>query len=225
MKQQVLIDGDSSELHVVEDPNWTFSMGALSDTVSAIFEIINMWEATGDEEYEDFPWYVNVALVPSNPKNPDRFDIDTELYDLEDKNDDSFRLRMLEELYQGYGGVPITEILVDDTKGGKESGENGAEALRKLFEGNDKVQVGTYQSHLYKVDRLGLQFVDVETAKIYMQHLIDNRLGILGMIGFILDRPVNRMGTTGWALLKDMSGFEEIQKDKRQAYQDKLQSV
>lgn len=47
-------------------------------------------------------------------------------------------------------------------------------------------------------------FKDVEHAEQYINEIIVNRVpAIFGLIGFILDRPINLMGSTGWSFIKN----------------------
>lgn len=187
---------DDGGLYYVTEDSWHFGLDDDEQhQFGVIFEIINMYDATGEDEFEDFPYLVEASIVGNDP-SPEFAEEGGA------RADDN--LSLVEGAYRYGGGVPITHTLMDGIATG------GSKGLGPLLKGIDKddykieeteakygtvaAQRGPGSVNEYPVFRTD------EAAKQYVQNIVDSgRLNALGMmIGFILDRPINMMGESGW---------------------------
>lgn len=108
------------------------------------------------------------------------------------------------------GGVPITHDLTDSIKREDEKGD-AFSALAKQFSVEEATVIrrtetaGTIAAQRGRQEFKHLQFRDENTARKFIDYILEHRTQALGtMIGFILDRPINLIGTSGWSVLSEM---------------------
>ncbi|SRR5258708_4299680 len=155
-----------------------------------MFEILNMMDATGEDEFKNAPFLVSASIVLDKPSKKY---LEADTYSKE---------ALLYDVYQYMGGVPIDHVLANEINGGlKEisamfSCEEAVKVKKATKYGTIAAQKGPDYEFEY------LQFVTFEAAKKYMDFLINHRVEALGFIGFFLDRPINMIGDTGWKTLE-----------------------
>ena len=111
------------------------------------------------------------------------------------------------------GGIPIDHTLSLGVKCGDECEGTAFECLAKhftVFEAKvliDTPRFGTYAAQKGAGSEIKyLRFKTEAAARKYVK-LLANRTGVLSsMIGFILDRPINRMGEDGWSVIGKQIG-------------------
>lgn len=138
-----------------------------------VFEKLDMNDIT-EEGDKLYPYYVSCSIML-------------------DKEDSK-----LEDTIGYCGGVPIDDYIIHKIRGSDEISGEAWDSLKKAFTvGEAKV----CRSWNDKFDYL--QFKDEDTCDKYISYLAEYRLGALSlMIGFILDRPINRVGDAGWSNIK-----------------------
>lgn len=162
-----------------------------------VFEMTDMHAATGGEEFKDYPFLVQIGIIADKPHKS--FDAETE------RGYSGIKLSkasLLSDCYGYMGAISVDHILVNGTKSNAEKGENGFDAIAQNFS-IQEATVKTYKS-LYEKDEKYLSFKTEEAAQKFINLVILHRLAVLGLISFILDKPVNRAGTTGWTQIETM---------------------
>lgn len=174
--------------------NFTFGLeDDKSRQFGILFELTDMLDATGDGQFEQYPFIVSASIVPHKISKSFA------------QEGSTTRGELLQDAIIYMGGVPVDHVLVNDING-------GLDEIAKKFNINEasvtteKVQYGTVaaqngkgSTHKY------LQFKDEKSAHKYIDFLIQERTGAMGMlIGFILDRPINMMGSDGWETMRGL---------------------
>lgn len=164
-------------------------------------EILNMFDSTGEEEFEDYPFVVEISIVADKPHKS-----------FNESGDKPTKLGLIYDCHSYMGGVPIAHYLNDsvkDKEGGGESFEESFDCLAKQFSPleakivSQKAEFGTVAAQRGKTETKYLQFATYEAGLKYVNYLLEHRADILGtMVGFILDMPVNMVGHTGWSVIE-----------------------
>lgn len=200
--QEIYEDGDRALLYVTQ-PSWTFGLDdGDQQQFGVLFEIIDMYDATGEEEFENYPFVVEASIVAHEPSQEFAEDAGVDL----SPDDYGYNLALIEMAYQYGGGVPITHIIQDEISKGSDKG------LQPLLKGIPKrdydivevtPQFGTVAAQRGPGTRQEtVHFADYDAARKYVENML-SRLDALGvMIGFILDRPINMMGEPGWSTME-----------------------
>jgi len=165
-----------------------------------MFETIDMADAAGEKEYDQYPIVVSAEIMvlkchKSFNESAQKPTVDGLLYDAKSY----------------MGGVPIDHILTHAIRNSAEKIKSSFESLVSQFTPNEacvitqKAQFGTVAAqkgpdHEFKY----LQFKTFDAAEKYIEFLIENRINALGMmIGFILDKPINMIGDSGWSVIEN----------------------
>jgi len=170
------------------DEHWTCEFeDNVRRQLGVYVEIMDFYEATGDEKFAECPWMVQFEILPHEPSRGGRaFDDETlECIDEAVGTDLEYRHERMREHLKGYGGgVPLTRQI---TTGISAPGKELPTPTGKV-EGDDPVWP---------------MFEKYEDAKAYAKALLEQRVeGLMCLIGFVLDQPYNGMGDTGWDLLR-----------------------
>jgi hypothetical protein len=193
----------SEELEFITDPSWTLTA---SDDESRKFgvmiEIMDMDNATGEPEFEEYPFIVSAEIMITNPHKS---------FSELDAGHKPNQTSLLYDCKSYMGGVPIDHWLThavsssSEAKLGIENDDNFTTLAKEFNASEAKVvtshpKFGTYAAQNGEGSELKyLQFRTIEAAQKYVDYLVKNRMPILGsMIGFILDRPINMIGDSGW---------------------------
>lgn len=166
-----------------------------------LFEITDMDEATGEKEFKNYPFIVSASIVAD--KCHKSFD--------ESGDAKPTKFSLIYDAHSYMGGVPIDHILTHSIKPASVVGD-AFEALAGQFTAKqamvktNKLEFGTAAAQLGRGVELDyLQFKTFEDAERFVNLLIETRLDAISiMIGFILDRPINLMGESGWSVIKKM---------------------
>ena len=204
-----------SESHLyVTAKEFTFSLeDGKFRQFGVIFETTDMYDATGDKEFKEYPFIVSAQIMADRCHKSfnenDRVDVKPSKQDL------------LFDCLMYLGGVPIDHILTDSILGGSELGQVDAfQNVAGYFNINEACvktavhQCGTIAAQRGKVEFKHLQFKTEEAATKFIDYIVAHRLSALStMIGLILDKPVNLMGTTGWETIeKQVKGRKQYSK-------------
>jgi hypothetical protein len=185
----------------VNDTNWVFQ---LDDDKSRRFglhiETINMAEATGEPEFEDYPYLVSFQIVADKVHKS-----------FNESNEPATKLNLLMDCIQYMGGVPIDHKLANAIKAGSEVPGDAFEVLAVQFTASEAKVVVTKPTFGSVAAQQGpgaefkyLQFKTEESAAKYVNYILANRVQALGvMIGFMLDAPINMIGETGWSVIEN----------------------
>lgn len=176
-----------------------------------LYSITDMKEATGDDEYNDYPFLVSVGIIAHKPHSS---------FNESDYKTSLEGLRFDCNSYMGT--VPVDHILANGTKRGHEPEDKEAfDILVEQFSAKEAkvvehtAEFGTYAAQYgRKAKHQYLQFKTQEAAEKFCQ-LLSKRTPAIGvMIGFILDRPINLMGDSGWSLVETMVHGSKYNRNK-----------
>lgn len=200
------------------DPNWVVLFSdddneySENDQVehkfAVHFKAVDMYDATGEKEFEEFPIVVEATLVAANPHAS-----------FLDGEPDTFEGR-IEAAMNYMGGVPITHILQSTVVGAEGQGQDW-DAIVKAFNPKEAMlkrethRHGTWAAQNGNKPFEYLRFANIEAAERFVK-MLAQRSAILGiMVGFILDQPINLIGDSGWSMIEHMiKGSEEYRKAK-----------
>ena len=183
----------------VSSKDFTFALDdEKSRQFGVLFEITDMLDATGEKEFEGYPFIVSVSIIADKcHKSFNQGDVKPS------------KLSLLLDCNSYMGGVPIDHTLTDSVGGSKELGMGGAfEKLSSQFNSSEatvktsKSNFGTVAAQRGPVEYSYLQFKNEAAARKFIDYLIANRVSALSVIvGFILDRPINMAGDSGWSVI------------------------
>ena len=156
-----------------------------------VFETLDMYEATGEEEFKDYPYVVSIGIVADKPHKS-----------FDESGGNPCQVSLLGDCLGYMGSISVDHVLVNGTKSNAEKGENGFEAMASNFTVLEAT-VKTYKS-IFERDEKYLSFKTEEAAQKFIDLVILHRLSVLMLVGFILDQPVNRIGETGWGQITTM---------------------
>jgi hypothetical protein len=182
---------DCEGQHAFESKRWSCTISGKTVPLVLLMEVLNMEEITGEEEFQDYPYLVSVSLMVARPHKS--------FYDGEGKPSKS---ELLYYCHQYMGGVPFDhELIRIDSLNNNIMGELKAKQAKikttKHDYGTIAAQEGKGSSFSYPM------FKDSESAYEFGKQLIEAYGDtLLGLVGFILDKPINLVGETGWGVLK-----------------------
>jgi len=158
-------------------------------------EITDMYEATGEKEFEQWPYLFEASVVVAHPGPKWLKDANSELEGEEGRLFDS---------YSYGGGVPVTHILLQEISGGgsniSQFGPRSAKwVVKRASHGTVAAQYGKDTEFKYP------QFKSDDVALRFAKELLKRATALFGMIGFYMDRPINLAGETGWDRLQKQS--------------------
>ena len=156
-----------------------------------VFETLDMYEATGEEEFKDYPYVVSIGIVADKPHKS-----------FDESGGNPCQVSLLGDCLGYMGSISVDHVLVNGTKSNAENGENGFEAMASNFTVLEAT-IKTYKS-IFEQDEPYLSFKTEEAAQKFIDLVILHRLSVLMLVGFILDQPVNRIGETGWGQITTM---------------------
>jgi len=159
-----------------------------------VFETIDMYEATGDKEFKDYPFLVQIGIIADKPHKS--------FNERDERSEKPSKASLLSDCYGYMGAISVEHFLVNGTKSQAEQGADGFEAMASNFTVLEAT-VKTYKS-IYEKDEKYLSFKTEEAAQKFIDLVILHRLSALMLVGFILDQPVNRIGDTGWKQIETM---------------------
>lgn len=171
----------------VTDKSFTFTLDDdKSRQFGVLFEVTDMLEATGDPEYSQYPFLVSASIVSDK--------VHKSLSEIEKPN----KFSLIYDAYNYMGGVPIDHVLLEEFGDFEEIANRFKVTQAMMVEVEHKF--GTYAAqHGEGATSRYLQFKTQKDAELFIDILIKERVKSLSsMIGFILDRPINMAGNTGW---------------------------
>lgn len=183
----------------VSSKNMTFTLDDDKQrTFGVLFETVDMYDATGDAEFKNYPFVVSASLMV-NKLHPSFFE--------GEGKPDAIGL-MLD--CNGYmGGVCVDHVLTHEiscaTEAESEPDASNFEKLANQFKVNEacvktnKHDFGTIAAQYGRGTEFSyLQFKTEAAARKYVSLLTERVPALSMLIGFILDRPLNMVGDSGW---------------------------
>jgi len=200
IKSGLAVNEIGEGLIYVTSPDWVFGLeDDNNQQFGVVFEITDMDSATGEPEFEHYPFVVSASIVANN------------MHESFAESDETDKLSLILDGYSYMGGVPIDHVLTGDVKSSIET-KDAFTALCDQFTISEATVKTVKHTHGTVAAQRGagyefgyLQFKDEEAARKMVNYLIDHRVEVLSiMIGFILDRPINMMGVDGWSNVRKM---------------------
>lgn len=144
--------------------------------MTLVVEVTNMYDATGDDDYKDYPIVFTIGMINKNIH--ESIDCDSED-------------RTLEDIISYYG----MNMYLDDVI------YNMDTANKKIRDGLtiNKASISSYENRFNGDQQEFLKFKNEDDAFKFAEKLVKEYGDvIMCLIGFYLDRPVNLVGNTGW---------------------------
>ena len=182
--------------YYVTDKNWLIHLDENKGHQFGIYiEIVDMFEMTGEKEFKQYPFSVSMSLVADKPHKS--------FYEGEGR---PTKLGLIEDCVGYMGGVPVEHVLW-----GVKTAGTDYEKIIAMFSPKEACvieetqQFGTWAAQNGKDKPMQyMRFKTHDAAYKYTEQMM-KLTGCLGMmIGFILDRPINMMGETGWRTITKM---------------------
>jgi len=193
---------DENKLYVTSE-SFTFELDdEKRRQFGVVFETTDMYEATGEEEFKDYPFLVQIGIIADKPHKS--------FNESDERSEKPSKASLLSDCYGYMGSISVEHFLINGTKSLAEQGENGFDAMAQNFTVLEATGM-TYKT-LSKKEVKYLAFKTEEAAQKFIDLIILHRLSALIFAGHILDQPVNRMGDTGWKQIITMVKGNKKQK-------------
>jgi len=168
----------------VEDPDWICTINDRDIKLGAFFKITNLLDAgclQDDSPEIDTPWIVESMIYPQ----PQEFYVKFKEYTK--TNDENPRKRLVGYMIDYISGVPFdTQVITP---------------VNKKMERVPGMELpGGIEMPLFKTKQEAKEFCESKLPVIP---------AVFGLIGLFLDAPLNRLGESGWDLIKYMTLEEE----------------
>ncbi len=201
MKKETIFEN----YYYVTDKSFRFSLEDDRDRKFGIlFEILDMYEATGEKEYKQYPFLVSASIMADKCHKS---------FGESDRDFKPTKLDLIYDTNSYMGGVPVDHVLThairSHSEGFNDLEESNFKLVAKQFSAleakvvTQKQDFGTIAAQKGREhEHSWLQFKTFEAAEKFMKYLIENRVSAMSMlIGFTLDKPINMMGETGWSVM------------------------
>ena len=194
-KQDVKFTEVYEGLIFAENKSWNCSLNDKDIPLAYYIEIINMDDVTGEPEYKQYPYLVSISIVTSKPHKS--------FYEGDGKAN---KYSLMQDMVNYMGGVPIDHDLLSTDKLNKNitdelKAKDAKIVTHKQFYGTLAAQRGPSAEITYP------QFKNYENAGAWAKELIKLYGGMhMLLCGFLLDRPINLMGETGWSVIERQVG-------------------
>lgn len=185
---KMTIEKINDELHYLTDESFKLQLSDGKDRQFGVaFRVLDMYDATGEDEFKKYPFAVEVDIVLDNPHKS--------FFEEDIKDPDKYMI--IESCMSYMGGVPITHLLEQRVYTNDSKGFGGLCKNVDKDECKIKSRKDAQGEHKY------IMFKTYEAAVKYLTNMVNDRCGVLSiMIGFILDKPVNLIGETGWSVIE-----------------------
>lgn len=197
MKFEEIYPGSDDVKIFATSKNWKVGLSDALDEpldipVGLYCSAINMYEATGEKEFKQYPYYIEIEIMAAKPHKS--------FYEGEGTPD---ALSLIEDTHSYMGGVPVTHQFISTDGLNKKLMDNLKSKDAKIRTetptfGTVAAQRGRGAEFSYPV------FKTAEAAEKFLKDLVrsygDVIMGM--MVGFILDGPINMIGETGWSVIE-----------------------
>lgn len=181
-------------LHVVDDKSWYCEIDDGKEVpLSLLIEVTDMYGATGEPEFKDYPFVFSVGIIASKPHKS--------FYEGEGK---PTRQGLLYDCNGYMGTIPVDhKLLRTDELNKKLMGELKAKVAKIVTHTHD---YGTLAAQEGKGSSISYpQFKTAKDAYEFAKALVDAYgHSIMRLVGFTLDQPINMIGDTGWSQIETM---------------------
>ena len=187
-----------TEGHIVAtSKHWSCTMGDDDKRVPlAIYiEILNMDDATGEKQFKHYPYVVSFSIVSGKPHKSYN-EADTSKPDV---------LSLIYDAHSYMGGVPIDHTLLNTDKLNEDLTSDLKAKEAKLV--TEAQNFGTLAAQQGKGAEITYpQFKTYDAAEKWAKEMV-LRYGdpTMTLCGFILDRPINMIGDSGWSVIESMT--------------------
>lgn len=185
------------ETKMLATNDWTCEIDGEEVPVGLLISITDMYEATGEPEFKQYPFITSVEIMALNPSP----DIDSQIKETGMTGED-----IIPDVHAYCGGVNIEHLLLQtDAINENLMGELKAKSAKLVTVKSD---FGTFAAQFGKGSELTYpQFKTEAAAKAFVTQLVKKYANVhMSLIGFVLDRPVNMAGNTGWNTLETQIG-------------------
>jgi len=201
MKIETAYETDIDTRIYASDPEWSCGLEDEERIRLGVYASLSNVEESGGECPEGFPIVCNFNVVVHDPAINDgvlqSFGMD--LRDFHHDGDPEKQAEHIREMLQEYGssGVPVDDVLVNGIRKPEEDN-----ALQALLEGLEGVKIEE-STHWLTGERCEVPwFSSWEDAETFAKRAFERASALMGLIGFTLDRPVNRIGADGWSMIR-----------------------
>lgn len=186
--------GDKSEgITIAENKAWHCELNEKSVPLCLVIEVIDMYEATGEKEFEQYPYLVSIGIMANKPHKS--------FYEGEGRPN---KLDLIYDCNGYMGSIPVDRKFIQTDAlnhniTGKLNIKDACLVTVKCDFGTIAAQEGKGSSFIYP------QFKTDEAACKYAQELVKlygNTL--MTLVGFTLDQPINLAGDSGWSQIETM---------------------
>lgn len=160
-------------------------------------EVTDMYEATGEEEFKQYPFLFSISILPVNCDI--EYSKDAGLSDEELEGVDH---AYLSDVYSYMGGVPVDHKFLSTDRLNKDLMNQLKIGQAMLVTSNPEygtvaAQEGPGAELIYP------RFKDEDDCQNFAESLIEAYGdALMMMIGFTLDAPINMAGHDGWSVIK-----------------------
>jgi len=173
---------------VAENKNWQCEMDK-PIKLAYYIEILNMDDATGEEQYKDYPYIVSIGICAAKPHKS---------FDETDNDHKPSKLDLIYYCNSYMGNVPVDHKFIDTDAINKNitSELKACDAYMHTY----KADCGTVAAQKDQGAKITYpQFKEYDCAEKWAKALV-NEYGdmLMSLIGFTLDQPINMAGDTGW---------------------------
>lgn len=184
---------DAEGLHIAENESWNCEINDKEIPLCIIMEVLDMHGATGEPEFEQYPFIVSIGIIATKPHES--------FYEGEGE------FNKLDLIYDcnGYmGSIPIEHKLLKIDSLNKNLMDELKSKSAKIV--TQRQEFGAVAAQNGKGSEISYpQFKTAEAAYNFGQSLINNYGDILMItVGFVLDQPINMIGYDGWKQINTM---------------------
>ena len=161
--------------------DWTCNIGDENVPMTLVLEVVNMYDATGEDEYKDYPVVFTIGMINKNIHESITCDVDSE----------NGEIRNLDDVI-GYYGM---NCYLDDTLYSiDEMNDNHKESLTIV-----EACLSAHLCRFSNQQKEHIKFKNEDVAKKYAEKLINNYgHDLMDNIGDTLSEPINLMYDTAW---------------------------
>lgn len=193
MKNQV-IECYENEVFIT-NKNWKCQLDEKDIQLGYYIQVTNMLDATGEKEFEQYPYLFSIGILPKNCHRS--FSIDAGLEDSEAKE-----YSYLGDVNNYMGSVPADHVLLNTDSINKKlldslTIKDACLITTKPSHGTVAAQQGPGAEFTYP------QFKDEDSCMSFAKQLVEAYGSThMCLIGFLLDKPINMVGDTGWGIIE-----------------------
>lgn len=186
--------GTDDVIFFVTSPSWNVQLGDIDKDVPVglYCSAIDMYEATGENEFKQYPYYIEIEIMAAHPSK--------KFYEGEGKPN---QIGLIWDTHSYMGGVPVTDKFLSVDESNKKiidqlKSKDAKVIVEEPQYGSVAARRGRGTEFSYPV------FKTREAAEKFLKDLVEEYADlIMGiMVGFMLDMPINMVGDDGWSIIE-----------------------